>query len=241
LVMNLDGMYDVGYVYGKTLDNKFNRDEYFQTLFNAYSPEQREAYLEGKFLNLTQGRVYKEFDREKQVKHVDHHSSFQVYAGVDFNVDFMTAEIFWYANNWVHFIDEIRMSNTNTFELTERLKQIYKGIHVFPDPTGGARKTSSDRTDHQILRDGGFTVRCRDQVNVRDRVNAVNKMLREGRMSIEPGKCSWLVKDLERNVWEKGDVDKNSDPTMTHAADAAGYAIEYLFPVLQRTANTYKR
>ena len=74
---------------------------------------------------------------------------------------------------------------------------------------------------------------------VRDRVNAVNGMLldRDGggpRLTIEPGRCPWLVRDLEQNLWRSGDIDKLSDPSATHAADALGYAVETLFPIISR-------
>lgn len=240
ICMNNEKKYDVGFVVGLTKDNQYNLPGFYEELKASYSIEEQKAYLEGQFINLNVGQVYKEFDRYKHIKHVDFNSSFQIYAGVDFNVDYMTAEIFWYANNWIHFIDEIRLTHTNTFELAEKLKAKYPGINIYPDPTGGARKTSSDHTDHQILKDAGFTVRCRSRVEVRDKVNAVNSLLRKNCLSIEPGVCPWLIKDFERCIWKSGDIDKKSDVTLSHAADAAGYAIEYLYPVLKREAYTIK-
>ena len=43
--------------------------------------------------------------------------------------------------------------------------------------------------------------------------------------------------DLEQNVWKSGDVDK-TDPEQTHASDAVGYAINFLFPIRSRLAIT---
>jgi len=232
---NDEGKYDIGYVAGKTKDNTYLPPEYYETLFNAYSPEQREAYLNGKFLNLTLGRAYSVFDRERHIKILDGYRNLEICAGLDFNVDYMSAEIYANGNGWVHYFDEIRLKNSNSFELSERLAAKYPGIRVFPDATGAARKSSSSRSDHQIFRDAGFNVVARrSNPRVMDRVNAMNKILREDKMSIEPGTCPMLVKDLERVTWKSGDLDKTTDLSLTHASDAAGYPIAYNYPVVKR-------
>ncbi len=241
ICMNTEGLYDVGFVYGRTKDNTYLSEEYYSMLWNAYSEEQRQAYLEGKFLNLMQGRAYKEFDRDKHVKHADVNQSLTICAGIDFNVDYMSAEVFYNGNGWVHFFDEVRIANSNTYELAEKLRAKYPTITVYPDPTGSARKSSATKSDHQILRDSGFTVRGRERVPLMDRLNAVNGMIRRGLFSVEPGTCPKLVTDLERVVFKNGDLDKQSDPALTHASDAAGYAIEYLYPVIRREAGVVRR
>ena len=74
-----------------------------------------------------------------------------------------------------------------------------------------------------------------------DRVNAVNSMLIQDRLSIEPDSCQWLVKDLERVVFKSGDLDKTTEKELTHASDGAGYAVEYLQPYIKRRAYTIQR
>ena len=66
-----------------------------------------------------------------------------------------------------------------------------------------------------------------------DRVNSVNRLLLNDWMSIEPERCPWLIKDLERNTWDQGDLSKK-DPEQTHAGDAAGYPIYFLYPAIRR-------
>ena len=235
LAMNDQSKYDVGFVYANTKDNIHNDPEYFQRLWNSYTPEMREAYLEGKFVNLTKGRVYKPFDRDKHVVHREY-EQLEVCAGLDFNVDYMTAEIFALGNGWVHFFDEIRLTyNSDSFVLAEELKRKHPRIKVFPDATGAMRRSSSTKSDHQIFRDAGFhLIATRANPAVRDRVNSTNRMLMNNRLTIEPGSCPCLIADLERNTWKNNDIDKQSDLSMTHAGDAAGYPIYYLFPVVKR-------
>jgi len=238
IAMNDAGKYDIGVVVGRTADNTHLPPEYVETLTSAYTEEMREAYLEGKFVNLTRGRAYKPFSRDAHVKHMDC-TGLQICAGVDFNVDYMTAEVFYNGNGWVHFFDEIRLANSNTFELADKLARKYPGIRIYPDATGAMRKSSSTKSDHQILRDAGFILLAnRANPRVMDRVNAVNKLLMHGHMTIEPGTCQHLITDLDRNVFKNGDIDKQSDISLTHAGDAAGYGISYLYPVQRREAFT---
>jgi len=233
LCVNDEGKYDIGYVVGKTKDNIHNSEGYYESMYNAYTPEMREAYLEGKFINMKLGRAYKPFDRARHIKHSDMQG--EICAGIDFNVDYMTAEIFINGNGYIHFFDEIRRSHSNTFELAEALRLKYPGIKVYPDPTGSGRRSSATKTDHQILSDAGFHVNYRKQVPVMDRVNAVNSMLIQDRLTIEPDKCIHLVKDFDRVVFKNGDLDKTSEMELTHASDAAGYPVEYLYSYIKRT------
>ena len=218
---------DIGIVTASTKDNYYNPKEYLNNLLSAYSKEQIEAYVEGKFVNLTKGRVYKDFNRElvveKEVKG-------EVSAGIDFNVDAMTAELFILGSNWIHFFDEIRLRNSGTYDLGEAIIEKHPGIKVYPDASGSARRSSSSLTDHDILRQLGFKVNSpRSNPPVKDRVNAVNRMLREKRMTVSP-KCKELIIDLETNVWRNSDVDKR-DLDRTHAADSAGYPVVWHFPI----------
>ena len=84
------------------------------------------------------------------------------------------------------------------------------------------------------MRQAGFQVLApRKNPPVRDRVNAVNRLLREERITFT--NCPNLIMDMERNVWRNGDIDKR-DPEQSHASDAIGYAINWLFPIHERIA-----
>lgn len=247
VAMNTEGKYDIGLVYGKTINNTYLPKQYIDNLMSAYSPEMRAAYMNGNFINLTQGRAYKPFDRNKHIKNIEIRNEknefiLPIYAGLDFNVDYMSAEIFANGNGWLHFFDEIRLTNSNSYELSEELKKKYPGINVYPDATGAMRRTSSTKSDHQIFRDAGFRIVAkRENPRVMDRINAVNKLLLNNNLSIEPGTCKFLINDLERNVFKSGDLDKQSDLSLTHAGDAAGYAIAYLYPVIKSYVGSIAR
>jgi len=232
-----DDLFDIGLITALTKDNIHISPTYYDRLYKTYTPAQRKAFLEGKFVNLTQGRVYDQWDRFQHF--IDYEiKGAEVCAGVDFNVDYMTAEIFYKGNGWVHFFDEIRLDyDSNSFELAKQLRKKYpKMINIYPDATGDFRKTSSTKTDHQIFRDKGFKLHAYPQnPKVKDRVNVVNSMIMNGNFTVQPGKCPWLVRDLERNIWKNNDIDK-TEKELTHAGDAAGYPCAYLFPIVRETA-----
>ena len=239
--MNVEGKYDIGAVIAKSSDNHHLPRQTILAMEAAYTKEQREAYLEGRFVNLTSGRVYKDFDRNVHMVHGEY-PSLPTMAGIDFNVDHLSAEIFKKGPNFAHFFDEFRMKNATTFDMANMLEAKYPGITVFPDPSGSARHTSASKSDHDILSHAGCIIRShRKQPPVRERVNAMNKMFLDNRITVEPNTCPELVSDFERCVWKGGDIDKKSDPARTHASDAAGYAIEYLFPVRSRKVWTSER
>ena len=228
-----DSRLDIGTVNASTLDNPHLPQDYKDSLLAAYSQEQIDAYVHGKFVNLTQGRVYKDFNRDKHVMKRET-EGWEIAAGQDYNVDANTVCIFAYTSKEIAVFDEIRLKNSGTYDMAEALKEKYPGIKVMPDSTGSARKTSSSQSDHDIMRQAGFQVLApRKNPPVRDRVNAVNRLLREERITFH--NCPNLIMDMERNVWRNGDIDKR-DPEQSHASDAMGYAINWLFPIHERIA-----
>ena len=228
-----DSKIDIGTVNASTLDNPHLPTDYKDSLLAAYSQEQIDAYVYGKFVNLTQGRVYKDFNRDKHVikRETD---GWEIGAGQDYNIDANTIIIFAYTKKEIHVFDEIRKKNAGTYDMAVALKEKYPDIRVFPDSTGSARKTSASQSDHDIMKQAGFQILApRKNPSVRDRVNAFNRLLREERITFS--NCPYLVMDMERNVWRSGDIDKR-DAEQTHAADAIGYAINWLFPIHERIA-----
>ena len=101
-------------------------------------------------------------------------------------------------------------------------------------------------SDIDLLKQAGFRVNVRkSNPPVTNRVNSVNKML-EGN-SITPNiiidpRCTSLIQDLEKVTNKQGtrDIDK-SNKLLTHASDALGYAIEWLYPIIKPTLGAIDR
>ena len=179
------------------------------------------------------------FDRKIHVKQAEELTA-NLWFGMDMNVDYMTAVLGCsYSDGTIHYFDEIRLSNSNTDEMAKEMKKIAPGINVYPDATGSARSTTSNKSDHQILRDHGFNVISKKaNPPIIDRINALNRMLQDAngkiRMTVDP-KCKYLIKDLEQVQRSRdGKIEKVKDITLTHAFDACSYYIAMKHPVVKR-------
>ena len=192
----------------------------------------------------TGNRAAWNFDRDIHVKKAKELSSYKWW-GCDFNVDWMSATLACqFTDGTIHYYDEIRLKNSNTEEMARKMKAIEPNVEVYPDPAGSARSTTSNRSDHHILRDYGFLIRAKKaHPSHIDRLNALNRKLLDAEgnvtMTIDP-KCKFLIKDLEQVQRDKkGGIDK-SNIELTHALDACSYAIAYKFPVISKASRTIK-
>tara|TARA_R100000231_G_scaffold139582_1_gene121396 strand:- start:262 stop:1464 length:1203 start_codon:yes stop_codon:yes gene_type:complete len=190
----------------------------------------------------TGNRAAWNFDRNIHVKQTNELSSYKWW-GCDFNVDYMSAVLACqYTDGTIHYYDEIRLKNSNTEQMARKMKAIEPNIEVYPDPAGSARSTTSNRSDHHILRDYKFLIRSKKaHPSHIDRLNALNRKLLDAdgnvTMTIDP-KCKYLIKDLEQVQRDKkGGIDK-SQMELTHSLDACSYAIAYKFPVISRASRT---
>lgn len=219
-----------------TRENHTLPPEYIQDLRASYTAEALEAYLDGKFRNLSQGQVYYGFDPMQHVvdlpcpKYGVNHG-----AGMDFNVNPMAALPFWRAGSHMHIYDEIELPNADTVSMAIELRHRYPQLNdIFPDPSGKARKTSANgQTDFSILKRYGFTINAPNAAPlVRDRENTVNGKMRpasgEITFTISP-KCKKLIKYL--SVYTHTLKNTKAQKAMSHLIDALGYPICRLFPL----------
>lgn len=205
-------------------DNLENIDpDYITEILDNLPEAQRKRFKEGLFAEDDDGQAYYAFDREKHSSNIDKsfHSG-QCCVAMDFNVQPMTAVVGYYVNNKFYITNEAFLENSDTFKMSSHLiKNGYKGATIYPDSTGSNRKTSGI-SDHQILRNDGFTIQPTRNPLVVDRVNNVNRLLREGRIIIDPS-CRKLINDLEKVSWKDGSLDQKTDKMLTHISDALGY------------------
>ncbi len=221
----------------KTIDGGFVPKEEIQRAKRTMDPVRFRQEFEGSF-ESTGNRAAWNFDRNTHVKQASTLSDY-LWWGCDFNVDYMSAVLACqYTDGTIHYFDEIRLKNSNTDEMARKMKQIAPDIEVYPDPAGSARSTTSNRSDHHILRDHGFIIRARRaHPSHIDRLNALNRKLLDANesisMTVDP-KCIYLIKDLEQVQRDKkGGIDK-SQIDLTHSLDACSYAIAYKFPIMSR-------
>ncbi len=222
-----------------TYSNPHLPADYVDNLRSTYPAGLIEAYIEGRFVNLTSGTVYNNYDRrlndsgreiifkdtaEKQADRV-------LYIGMDFNVMHMSGVVHVKDEQGPIAVDEI-VDVYDTPEMIQVIKSRYPHakIRVYPDSSGGNRKSvNASSNDISLLQDAGFAV-IADPSNprVRDRVLAMNVLFcnNEGvrRYRVNTSKCPTYADNLEQQVWTaQGEPDKSSGND--HTNDAGGYFV----------------
>lgn len=222
-----------GFVQASTLENKANlNDDYISSLTEAYTEELVKAYINGEFVNLTSGTVYKSFTRKKNLSSETIKAGEALHIGMDFNVMHMSARIFVVRGDHWHCVDELD-DVFDTPEMIKIIKERYpnRAIFVYPDATGRAREANNASvSDISLLEKARFVVRANSRnPAVKDRVAAVNKRFEIGMLSVHPS-CSTTISCLEKQAYDKNGQ-PGKDGGYDHGNDAFGYPIAYKFPV----------
>jgi hypothetical protein len=212
----------------RTMDNHHLPESYIKTLEDSYSKEQLLAYLEGEFVNLTSGTVYHPFDRtlnhtDRSIKDGD-----VLHIGLDFNIGNMNAVIHVIDDGVKKAVAELT-GIYDTFEMARVISERF-GKHsgvIYPDASGQNRNTSG-KTDIDILKSTGMKILTRSKNPfVRDRVNATNTALCNGKGErtylVNTFNCPTLTEALERQTYKGGEPDKASG--FDHITEAIGYFI----------------
>lgn len=224
----------------RTANNPFISDSYISTLEAIYSPEQLKAYLDGEFINLTSGNVYRNYDREKNRTYAKVENGDVLHVGIDFNITKMNAVIHKMDIETKLAVDEI-VNAYDTTEVCAILKERY-GDHkiiVYPDASGSSRKTNSSKSDHDIIRSFGFVIRTgTSNPPVKDRVNKMNISFcdKDGNRNylVNDEQCPNYAEALEKQTYKNGEPDKTSGHD--HITEAGGYFIYNI----ERKAIKYK-
>lgn len=233
-----------GIIHASTYENEKNLPEdYISSLLEAYPAQLIQAYLEGKFVNLTSGTVYNNFNRLHNHSDEVERPGEQLHIGMDFNVQNMAAVVHVERNGLPIAVNEL-IGVYDTPAMIELLKERFPQhkITVYPDASGQNRKTVNASTnDLALLRQAGFGVVV-DAANpsVKDRIVAVNAAFLnakgERRYKVNTRRCPEYTRCLEQQAYDKfGQPDKTSGTD--HANDAGGYYICKRLPVSRPAAS----
>lgn len=220
-----------------TYSNPYLPDDYVDNLRATYPGELIEAYIEGRFVNLTSGSVYRSYDRETQRSTETLQPKEAIMLGMDFNVGNMSACAFVLRGlNW-HCVDELK-GGADTPSMIATMKDRYAGHHitVYPDASGkNASSKGASLSDIGLLRKAGYAIRAKaSNPRVKDRVLAVNMGFESGRVFVNPDTCPETSRCLEQQPYDKnGEPDKTTG--LDHQNDAFGYPIAYAMPVVKPT------
>lgn len=218
-----------------TESNPHLPEGYIQSLRDIYPAHLLSAYLNGEFVNLSSGTIYKSYNREahrsnETIKHGE-----QLFIGMDFNVTKQAATV-WVKRNggkqW-HVVDEL-VDMYDTPDAIKIIKERYNAhkITIYPDASGGSRKSvDASTSDIALLEQAGFSIRAnKTNPGVKDRINATNACFERGVLYINDYRCPTTASCLEQQVYDgNGSPDKKSGND--HQNDATTYPIAYEFPI----------
>jgi len=205
-------------VYSKTADNTTLGSDYLERLTGQYDTKMAQQELEGQFVNMNSGQVYYAFDRNKHVKQIDIRPQDLLMVGLDFNVHPLCGVFVAKRGEMIYVIDELYLENSNTFEAAKEILKRFPAryMQVVADETGNRRRTSSNKTDHEIIRQSGLDLLKFRNPGVKDRYNNINRLFDKNYIKIHP-RCKNLIRDLEQLTYD------NDDPLLSHMSDAFGY------------------
>jgi hypothetical protein len=211
-----------GLIRGRTRDNTSFKPSYLKRLEANYTEEERRAYLDGEFVNLTTGRVYYAYDESVHfvdVMPVQPHET--VYVGQDLNEGYSKAVCAVIRNRRIEVVKEFSFKAIGHAPRLLRESFPHNRIVWYPDNSG-----------KPIL--GGYvdeiesfqieTVYTGRNPSILDRIFIVNKMFSSGRMVVGKACKEYSMALKTRQFNDKGVPEKTGGPMDTsHISDGGDY------------------
>jgi PBSX family phage terminase large subunit len=223
-------------VQASTYENeKFLPPDYIQTLKETYPAALIDAYIDGSFVNLTSGTVYRSYSRGVHRSTETIRIGEPLYIGMDFNVTKQAATV-WVkregGKQW-HAVDEL-VDMYDTPEAIKLIKERYQGheIYIYPDASGGSRKSvDASISDIALLEQARFKIRAnKSNPAVKDRIAATNAAFERGILYVNDYRCPTVAACLEQQVYDNnGAPDKKAGND--HQNDATTYPIAFEFEI----------
>lgn len=227
-----------------TYSNPYLPESYIDGLRDSYPPQLLSAYLDGKFVNLSSGGVYPDFDRvlngskevikPREVLHI----------GMDFNVLKMAAVVNVLRDGQAHAVDElVNVRDTPTMCALIKDKFPDHTIKIYPDAAGQSTSSkNASESDHAIIRSFGFQIVVNgNNPAIKDRINSFNAQILNSNgvrsFYVNVDMCPNLTEALEQQAYDKhGMPDKATGHD--HVLDAQGYFIVKQFPIKRPMAKS---
>lgn len=225
-----------GIITASSMDNRHLPDGYIDSMKDQYDEKFYQQEILGEFVNITAGKAYYSFDRSINVMEFEKPIHGSAFVFNDWNVDPMSGVIAYNIGGAIYVWDEIFQRNSDTYRFIAEIKSKgYTGATIIPDSTGKNRKTSG-KSDFDIMKEAGFNIMWIQNPYVVDRVNNINRLLRDKKIIIHP-RCRKLINDLEKVSWKDNKLDQKTNPMLTHISDSLGYGAWRLMPITGPASN----
>lgn len=212
-------------VRGLTKNNTTLDPDYVKRLYDLYSKEEQEAFLEGKFVNLTTGRVYKDFDERTCVYDPSKilYNNEPVTVGQDLNSGFSKACAIFERDGIYYVCRDFSFNIVG--DAPGELRNAFPASQIdwWPDASSKEIMAGYQRE----IADAGIILH-QPPVNpsINERILVVNKLFKTGKMLVSKD-CKELIMALKTRQFdmngkpEKGKGPKDPD----HICDALEYGV----------------
>jgi hypothetical protein len=227
--------------------------DYYDNLKKIYPTELVEAYINGKFVNMAVGAVYKEYDRDKCDTDAIYRDGEEIHISMDFNVMNMNAVVFvereplftgnplfeYEGFNTFHAVRHLH-DIVDTPELIQVIKNRYPRSPVYCYPDASGKNTSSKgftTSDISLLKKAGFHCKYPNKnPRILERVQSVNSALKVGLIYVNVRECGKVAESLEQQVYNKNTElpEKTTGSSIDDINDSFGYFIHHKFPIKRR-------
>lgn len=225
-----------GLIQASTYDNEKNLPpDYIPSLIEAYPSELIAAYIDGQFVNLTSGTVYRNYDRKINNSVETIKDREPLYIGMDFNVQHMAATVYVHRGVEWHAVAELK----EVFDTPDMIKLIQErwqsnnhAITIYPDASGDSRKSvNALSSDITLLKQARFMVKNHpSNPTVKGRILSTNKAFETKKLFVNFKECPTVASCFEQQAYDKnGEPDKKSG--FDHQNDASTYPIAYEMPI----------
>ena len=234
------------------LDNSFIDDEYKKEIedIKNYDLQQYNIYALGEWGVLNTNIIYHNYDYSKHNTNLTLKDFDVLHVGIDFNIGGCVGVVCGIRNGVVHVVDGFAVYDTDAI-VTEllKIKDMDKTITIYPDASGGARKTNSSRSDIMILmgdnNTNGFNLNApKANGAVRDRINSVNRLFSSDRLLINDKVAKMDYSLQTQGYKENGEPEKFTEHkggAIDDWNDALGYLVVRMYPIHKQKARTISR
>jgi hypothetical protein len=177
----------VGFVLirGRTQDNVFLPKELIADMIRTYTPEERRVFMDGEFLAITKGRVFGDFDWERNYLDYDLDTELSagetVYIGQDFNTGFSRASAYVVRDGVIYCIKYYDFSDPQDAPSVFRYDFPEQRILWIPDVT---IKDSFPQFARELRKYSIQIIYRKKNPLVEDTVFLVNKLFYTGRLMV---------------------------------------------------------
>ena len=238
-------------LHGRTEDNPYTSQDYLDSMRDQLSFDKNliRAYLYGEFCPIFEFSGY-DFNRQEHIRELKVDTRGPLYVGWDFNVGLVSWQVVREYEGNYYVTQENKQKARTTYEacqsfLNQFPPHIYKDreIIVYGDSSGYSRNTASYTTDYDIIksqlkREYPFMkiLARRSNPTVGMRLAVMNRLFSEDyhQTLYVSAKNTKLVESLTQTTIDaKGNIEKPASDTWTHPADALGYVMVELAPIIK--------